>query len=169
MLLTPLGARAADLVVWWEKGFYVQEDEAVREIIAAFEQKTGKQVDLVQPTHDEMPAKAEEAVAAGHPPDFLFGFMGVRHIPRWAYEDRLVDLEDVVAPSRDLFDADLIEISTLLNGTIKLRPLTLAEPGGVIGELELKKIFVQGYGQGSSGRSAPTQNSGARAARRLIR
>jgi hypothetical protein len=36
-------------VVWWEKGFYAQEDEAVREIVAAFEQKTGKQVELVQP------------------------------------------------------------------------------------------------------------------------
>ena len=31
------------------KGFYAQEDEAVREIVAAFEQKTGKQVELVLP------------------------------------------------------------------------------------------------------------------------
>ena len=54
LLLVPLGAHGADLVVWWEKGVYPQEDEAVREIIAAFEQKTGKQVDLVQPTQDEM-------------------------------------------------------------------------------------------------------------------
>jgi hypothetical protein len=48
-LLAPLGAGAADLVVWWEKGFYAQEDEAVREIVAAFEQKTGKQVELARP------------------------------------------------------------------------------------------------------------------------
>ena len=46
--------RAADLVVWWEKGFYPQEDAAVAEIIAAFEQKTGKQVELVQPTQNEI-------------------------------------------------------------------------------------------------------------------
>ena len=45
LVLAPPGARAADLVVWWEKGFYPQEDDAVREIVAAFEQKTGKQVD----------------------------------------------------------------------------------------------------------------------------
>ena len=49
LVTAPLGAESADLVVWWEKGFYVQEDEAVREIVAAFEQKTGKQVELVQP------------------------------------------------------------------------------------------------------------------------
>ena len=45
--MAPLGAQAADLVVWWEKGYYAQEDEAVREIVAAFEQETGKQVELV--------------------------------------------------------------------------------------------------------------------------
>ena len=29
LAMAPLGAKAADLVVWWEKGFYAQEDEAV--------------------------------------------------------------------------------------------------------------------------------------------
>jgi hypothetical protein len=33
-------------VIWWEKGFYPQEDSAVREIIAAFEQGSSKQVDV---------------------------------------------------------------------------------------------------------------------------
>ena len=50
LVLAPLGAQAADLVVWWEKGYYPQEDEAVAEIIAAFEQETGKQVELVLPS-----------------------------------------------------------------------------------------------------------------------
>jgi ABC-type glycerol-3-phosphate transport system substrate-binding protein len=40
LTIAPLGANAADLVVWWEKGLYPQEDEAVREVIAAFEQET---------------------------------------------------------------------------------------------------------------------------------
>jgi hypothetical protein len=39
LVMAPLGAWGADLVVWWEKGFYPQEDEAVAEIIAAFEQE----------------------------------------------------------------------------------------------------------------------------------
>ena len=49
----PLGAEAADLVVWWEQGCYPEEDEAVAEIIAAFEQETGKQVELVHYDQDE--------------------------------------------------------------------------------------------------------------------
>jgi hypothetical protein len=46
--MAPLGANAADLVVWWEEGFYPQADEAVAETVAAFEQSTGKQIDLIQ-------------------------------------------------------------------------------------------------------------------------
>ena len=46
ILMAPAGTQAADLVVWWDKGYYPQEDAAVREIIAAFEQESGKQVEL---------------------------------------------------------------------------------------------------------------------------
>lgn len=47
LVLTPLGAKATDLVVWWQKGFYSQEDAAVQEIVAPFEQGSRKQVELV--------------------------------------------------------------------------------------------------------------------------
>jgi multiple sugar transport system substrate-binding protein len=70
IVLAPLGARAADLVVWWEEGYYAQEDEAVREIIAAFEQETAKQVDLALYPQAEMAEQIEAALRAGQPPDF---------------------------------------------------------------------------------------------------
>ena len=41
LLRAPLGARGADLVVWWDKGLNPVEDEALREVIAAFEQEVG--------------------------------------------------------------------------------------------------------------------------------
>jgi ABC-type glycerol-3-phosphate transport system substrate-binding protein len=81
IVMAPLGAWGADLVVWWEKGFYAQEDEAVAEIVAAFEQETGKRVEIVQPTQDEMHDKAQAAIDAGLPPDFLFGFFSTRKTP----------------------------------------------------------------------------------------
>jgi hypothetical protein len=52
--MAPLSANAADLVVWWEEGFYPQADEAVAETVAAFEQSTGKQIDLIQLAQDEL-------------------------------------------------------------------------------------------------------------------
>ena len=35
LMMAPLGARAADLVVWRVEGYYAEEAEAVREIVAA--------------------------------------------------------------------------------------------------------------------------------------
>jgi ABC-type glycerol-3-phosphate transport system substrate-binding protein len=52
---TPLGAKPADLVVWWQKGAYAQEDAALREIIAAFEQGSGKKVELSLYEEEELP------------------------------------------------------------------------------------------------------------------
>jgi multiple sugar transport system substrate-binding protein len=115
LILAPLGARAADLVVWWEKGFYPQEDEAVREIIAAFEQKTGKQVDLVQPTQDEMFDQVPTAFESGEPPDFALGTRFGSHISEWAFDDRLLDLTDTVGVFSNLFDPDALTWWMLLN------------------------------------------------------
>jgi multiple sugar transport system substrate-binding protein len=70
LILAPVAAQAADLVVWWEKGFTTQEDEAVRETVAAFEQDTGKRVELVFQEQADFPTKVEAALAAGRLPDF---------------------------------------------------------------------------------------------------
>jgi ABC-type glycerol-3-phosphate transport system substrate-binding protein len=71
--MAPLGAMAADLVVWWEEGYYDQEDEAVGEIIAAFQQKTGKQVELVLLDEEKHVGAIVAALDAEQPPDFCFG------------------------------------------------------------------------------------------------
>jgi ABC-type glycerol-3-phosphate transport system substrate-binding protein len=81
LLVAPVGARAADLVVWWEKGYYAQEDEAMSEVIAAFEDKTGKRVQLVLQPQAELPDKLEAALEADRPPDFTFGLWLDTYIP----------------------------------------------------------------------------------------
>ena len=124
IVLAPLGARAADLVVWWEKGQYAQEDEAIREIIAAFEQKTGKQVELVLDVQEEFLADLVAALEAGRrTPDFVYTVADFPQIERWAYEGRLVDLSDAVGQFSDLFDRDALERSTLLDGSTGRRGL----------------------------------------------
>ena len=121
--MAPLGARAADLVVWWEQGFNPEEDAAVREIIAAFEQHSGKQVELDQPSQNDMRAKIVAAVSAGQPPDFLFGTQTDYYYGQWANEDRLIDLSDVIGPFANLFDPDAISYATLLDATTGRRAL----------------------------------------------
>ena len=89
LAMMPLGVNAADLVVWWEEGVNPEEDAAVRETIAAFEQETGKQVELEQPSQEgenNIEAKTLAAVSAGQPPDFLFGSTTDYYVGRWAEE-----------------------------------------------------------------------------------
>ena len=87
--MAPLCAGAADLVVWWEQGYNPEEDVAVRETVAAFEQETGKRVELVRRRTMTLWPKSLAAVQAGQPPDFLFGLdrlvlrpMGLRRSAR---------------------------------------------------------------------------------------
>jgi multiple sugar transport system substrate-binding protein len=123
LVLAPLGANGADLVVWWEQGFYPEEEKAVRETIAAFEQKTGKHVELVFHDQADLPDKAQAAIEAGQPPDFLFGLDVDAKIAPWAYDDRLVDLTEAVGPLASMFDPDVLEASMLLNGRTGERAL----------------------------------------------
>jgi multiple sugar transport system substrate-binding protein len=121
LVLLPLpGARASDLVVWWEKGFYPQEDQAVRETIDAFEQKSGKRVELAFVPYNQTYERAQAALGAGQPPDFLLARQGA---PEWAHDDQLAELTDALGPILDLFDADAVEAATLLDGATGRRGL----------------------------------------------
>jgi hypothetical protein len=124
LAMMSLGAEAADLVVWWEQGFYPEEDKAVQETIAAFEQKTGKHVELVFHDQADLPDKAQAAIEAGQPPDFLFGLDVDAKIDPWAYDDRLVDLTEAVGPLASMFDPDVLEASMLLNSRTGNAPYT---------------------------------------------
>ena len=123
LLMAPLDAKAADLLVWWEKGYYPQEDEAVREIVAAFEQATGTQVELVFQEQSQLPQKILAALEAGRPPDFAFGLWLVENVGEWAFNDRLADLSDAIGHFSDLFDSDALDREMLLNAKTGQRAL----------------------------------------------
>ena len=95
-------------MVWWEEGFYAQEDEAVREIVAAFEQGSGKQVELAFYSQRELGPQIEAALEVGQPPDFAFGTLLGDYIGEWAFDDRLLELTDTVGVFSNLFDPDAL-------------------------------------------------------------
>jgi multiple sugar transport system substrate-binding protein len=123
LVLTPLGARAADLVVWWEEGFNSGEDAAVREISAAFEQKTGRKVDLSIYSREKLLSKILPAIEAGQPPDLVYAPVIEDHMGQWAHEGRLVDLTDALGPMTAQFDREALDAITLLDATTGQRGL----------------------------------------------
>jgi multiple sugar transport system substrate-binding protein len=143
---TPLAARAADLVVWWDEGRNAEEREAVREIIAAFEQDTGKQVELVFHPEQELPDKIKAALAAGEPPDFAFGYLLVNYMGQWALDDRLVDLADAGGNFFDLFDPDVLAWMTWRNARTGQRALYGLPMGRTTTHLHVWKSLLERAG-----------------------
>jgi multiple sugar transport system substrate-binding protein len=115
LALAPLGARAADLVVWWEKGFYPEEDRAVEELVEAYEQKTGKKVQLDLVPQWELRERLEGALAAKLPPDLALGGHCCLRTELWAATGLLADLSDVVLPIKVRFFPALLDHILLLN------------------------------------------------------
>jgi multiple sugar transport system substrate-binding protein len=146
LLLNPLGARAADLVVWWDKAFYAEEDQALHETIAAFEQKAGKQVELVVYPDNELPGKLVAALAAGRPPDFAFGNLLEDYIGQWAFEDRLADLYQVIGPFSNLFDPDALVWVTWRNAKNRQEAMYGLPVGRMINHVHVWKSLLERAG-----------------------
>ena len=115
-LLLPAQALAADLTIYWGKGFYPEEDRALEELVARFERKTGKDVELkLNATQtDEHPRAVAAAREAGEAPDVALSES--LHPSKLAYEDALADLSDVVAPNKDQFFPAILDKALMKNG-----------------------------------------------------
>jgi multiple sugar transport system substrate-binding protein len=142
-MLMPLSARAADLVIWWEKGFNPEEDQAVQELVAAFEQKTGNKVQLAFFAIGEIPSKTAAAAEAGHPPDLVYGIdiTGISYT-RWAHEGRLADLADAFGPLAAQLDKEALDYATMLNGTTGRHGLYALPMGLITTHLHIWKSLL---------------------------
>jgi multiple sugar transport system substrate-binding protein len=99
------GAAGSDaLVVWWNQGFYPAEDKAVMEVGRAWEQQSGKRLDLQFYGTQDIAQKEQSAVAARNTPDVLFAEKGMT--PKHAWEGLLADVTPVVE-STNLTDGAL--------------------------------------------------------------
>src|SRR5256886_16850336 len=68
-------ALAADkLVVWWNKGYYPEEDAAMQKIVADFQNKAKVEVDLSFTAQEDLLKKINAALIAHRGPDVAFCF-----------------------------------------------------------------------------------------------
>ena len=101
------------LTVWWVKGFYKSEDDALYAAIKKYEQKSGVKVELSQYAVQDMNAKSVAALDAGTVPDIAYSdTYDVQTAGKWAFDGKLEDLSDVLAPMKDRFEA--VALSTAL-------------------------------------------------------
>jgi len=108
------------LNVWWVKGFYKSEDDALFAAIKKFEAKTGVKVDLSQYAVQDMIPKTVAALDSGSPPDIAYSdTYDVQVAGKWAYDGKLEDISDVIEPMKDRFAPVTIETAYLYNDKAK--------------------------------------------------
>ncbi|MFZ5784129.1 MAG: ABC transporter substrate-binding protein [Pseudomonadota bacterium] len=105
------------LIIWWTKGFYRAEDEALAAAIRKFEATSGVKVELTLAPSSVTMAKTQAALAAGAPPDLAYAdSFDLETAALWAFEGRLDDLTGVIEPFKDRFAPSALEAAYLLNG-----------------------------------------------------
>ena len=116
---TPVAAQEK-LVVWWAKGFYKSEDDALYEAIKKYEAKTGVKIELSQYAPQEMIPKTVAALDAGTPPDVAYADVyDFQVASKWAYEGKLEDLTEIIGPIKDKFLKGSAETTYLYNDKTK--------------------------------------------------
>jgi multiple sugar transport system substrate-binding protein len=110
------------LTVWWVKGFYKSEDDALFEAIKKYEAKTGVKVDLSQYPIQDMIPKTAAALDAGTVPDVAYAdTYDFQVAGKWAFDGKLEDISDVIAPMKDSFAPNTAETAYLFNDKAKKR------------------------------------------------
>jgi multiple sugar transport system substrate-binding protein len=109
-------ASADTLTVWWVKGFYKAEDDALIKAIKAFETKTGNKVELSQYPVQDMIPKTVAALDSGTPPDVAYADVYDFQVAgKWAFDGKLEDISDILMPLKDKFAPNTLETTYLLN------------------------------------------------------
>jgi multiple sugar transport system substrate-binding protein len=115
-------ASAETLTVWWVKGFYKAEDDALNNAIKAFETKTGNKVELSQYPVQDMIPKTVAALDSGTPPDVAYADVYDFQVAgKWAFDGKLEDISDIMTPLKDKFAPNTLETAHLLNGKTNAR------------------------------------------------
>ncbi|MFN9192636.1 MAG: ABC transporter substrate-binding protein [Pseudomonadota bacterium] len=110
------------VTVWWEKGFYKAEDDALFAMIKKFEERTKIKVDLSFYGTQEMIPKSVAALEANNPPDVAFGnVFDFQATGKWAYEGKLEDITSVIDPIRNRFEPRALSTTFLYNNAEQKR------------------------------------------------
>ena len=111
------------LTVWWVKGFYKAEDDALFAAIRKFEEKNKNiKIDLsLYPIQDMIP-KTVAALDSGNPPDLAYAdTYDFQVTAKWAYDGKLEDVTSVIDKVRNNFEPAALSTTFLYNNQAKNR------------------------------------------------
>ena len=105
-----------ELRIYWNQGFYPEEDQALEQVIIEWEAENDIQVDLSLYSSDDILNQTVIALENGEPPDIVFAHRADYTLePHWAWEGKLVDVSDVIEPIKHLYSKAALEAAYLYN------------------------------------------------------
>ncbi len=123
-LAKPYIARAAATTVtlWWNQGFYQQEDAAFRSLISDWEKASGNKAEVTLLPGQALNEKIVSAITSGQVPDLMYADNGPGQIiPQSAWHGKLVDVTDVVETQTNELSPTAIEGSKFYDSVAKKR------------------------------------------------
>ena len=123
LLASGHAAAQEKLTVFWVKGFYKAEDDALYAAIKKYETKhKDVKIELSQYPVQDMIPKTVAAMDSGSPPDVAYSDVYDFQVTgKWAFEDKLEDLSSVISPIRARFAPNTVETTFLYNDATKTR------------------------------------------------
>jgi multiple sugar transport system substrate-binding protein len=140
-------AQAKTAVCWINQGFVKQEDEAMNKTCQDYMKASGNKLDYSIMPFMAQNQKTISALTSGDVPDLVFMDAPATIIPQNAWDDKLLDVSDVVAPYESQLHETAKLGSTFYNKTTKKRSYYLcpikqgATPFHIWGDLIEKAGF----------------------------
>ena len=122
-------AKDTPLTIWWNRGYYVQQDEALEQVVNQWQAAAAKgknqrksEVKLFFYSEDDLVNQIIKALEEGNLPDILFSERTDFTLgPVWAWEGKLADVSDVIEPVQDFYTSSAITSVYLYNNVAKKR------------------------------------------------
>jgi len=118
-------AEAKTATVWWIQGFAQEEDIAFKKIVDDYEKASGNTVDYTIIPYAPMREKTVSAITSGLVPDLIQN-SPVEMSAIWAWNDKLVDVSDVIETQKSEYTESALLSATNYNSVTKKRNYYLA-------------------------------------------
>ena len=118
-------AEAKTAEVWWIQGFAHEEDLGFKKIVDDYEKASGNTIDYTISPYAAMRQKTISAITAGVVPDLIQN-SPVEMNAVWAWQDKLVDVTDVVETQKANLTPGALQSALSYNPAIKKRAYYMA-------------------------------------------
>src|ERR1700757_1538914 len=115
-------AAATTATVWWTQGFAEEEDVSFKKIVADYEKASGNTIDYTITPYAPLRQKIVSAATSGVVPD-LFQNTPAEIIALYAWQDKLVDVSDIVETQKSQYTPTALLTVNCYNNVEKKRRL----------------------------------------------